>query len=337
MPKRELDPRLIYYVYILFDWLGVPRYVGKGKGDRVKIHAKTSDASNWLKNEFIERTWIMLEEIPYILVQEAISEVNAIICEITLIESIGRMDLGTGPLTNRTNGGDGLSGHIHSSLARLRMAVKSHKYQQSQTPEQRSERARLREANMEPGARREASIRGAAKITAEAKRERGIKGASVFSVEELVYRLNGRFTFEERSKRLIEAFAKMTPEERSERARNGGLATAKLLTSEEQSRRAQKGSSKIKESKSNTIWINNGVKSKQQKRDLPIPDGWVLKRLPYKRNIDHEKARAGAHKCWVTRRAKVGKLRLLLLLLVLADPQIAEEYAQWQKVADEHQ
>lgn len=337
MPKRELDSRLIYYVYILFDWLGVPRYVGKGKGGRVRTHIKKSDASNWLKNEFIERTWIMLEEIPYILVQENISELEAIICETALIKSVGRVDLGTGPLTNRTDGGDGLSGHVHSSLARLRMAEKSHKYQQSLTPEQRSDRARLREANMEPGARREASIRGAARMTAEAKSERGRQAVAGVSVEELVYRLNGRFTFEERSKRLIKAFAKIPPEKRSERARNGGLAAAKLFTSEEQSRRAQKGLSKMKATKSNTIWINDGKVSKQQKRDLPILDGWVRGRLPYERTINHENARAGAYKCWVTRRAKVGKLRLLLLMLVLIDPQIAEEYAQLLIIEDANQ
>lgn len=63
---RKLDTRLIYYVYILFDWLGIPRYVGKGKGRRWYKHERSTDTINWMKNEFIEQTWMMLGEIPKI-------------------------------------------------------------------------------------------------------------------------------------------------------------------------------------------------------------------------------------------------------------------------------
>lgn len=113
---RKLDPRPIYYVYILFDWLGVPRYVGKGKGGtkRENIHEQSSDASNWLKNEFIEQTWIMLEEIPKIIIKDEISEKEAFKLEAFLIKIIGRLDIKTGPLTNMTNGGEGASGYRHT-------------------------------------------------------------------------------------------------------------------------------------------------------------------------------------------------------------------------------
>ena len=40
----------IYYVYVLFDWLGIPRYVGKGKRNRDTDHERLS-STNWLMNE----------------------------------------------------------------------------------------------------------------------------------------------------------------------------------------------------------------------------------------------------------------------------------------------
>ncbi len=78
---RELDPRPIYYVYALFDWVGIPRYIGKGKigNKREEYHEKKTDPSNWLKNEFIEQTWIMLGEVPKIIVRERLIEKRGIL------------------------------------------------------------------------------------------------------------------------------------------------------------------------------------------------------------------------------------------------------------------
>lgn len=105
----------MFYTYILFDWMGIPRYVGKGKGNRDVAHEQRPDPINLLKNEFIEQTWTMLGEIPKIRVRENMSEVEAFETEIALIKALGRIDLSTGPLTNMTDGGDGGAG---ASLAR---------------------------------------------------------------------------------------------------------------------------------------------------------------------------------------------------------------------------
>jgi hypothetical protein len=105
--KRLLDPRPIYYIYVLCDWLGSPFYVGKGTGNRVDTHEKNTDPRNQLKNEIIEQTWAMLDEIPKVIVREQLPEVTAYEIEIALIGAIGRLDLGTGPLTNLTAGGEG--------------------------------------------------------------------------------------------------------------------------------------------------------------------------------------------------------------------------------------
>lgn len=94
-----------YYIYILFDAFGVPRYVGKGRGDRWLMHERRTDPHNWMKNEFIEQAWLILEEVPKIKVLENLTERTARRSERALIEAIGRHPLG--PLVNISPGGDG--------------------------------------------------------------------------------------------------------------------------------------------------------------------------------------------------------------------------------------
>jgi len=110
---------LIYYVYILFDWLGIPRYIGRGQGNRWLHHERYTDRENYLKNEFIEQIWIMLEDVPKIKIRENLSIDEANKTEIALIKAIGRLNKGEGPLLNLTNGGDGTPGRIWNECERL--------------------------------------------------------------------------------------------------------------------------------------------------------------------------------------------------------------------------
>ena len=97
-----MSDTLIYYTYILFDWRGVPRYVGMGKGDRWLVHERETDRINFLKNEFIERAFTMLGEVPKIKVCEGMTRDDAAALEIALIAAIGREP--NGPLVNMIDG-----------------------------------------------------------------------------------------------------------------------------------------------------------------------------------------------------------------------------------------
>ena len=95
-----------FYVYVLFDHFGIPRYIGKGRGDRWHHH-EVRKSKNYPKNAFIRETMRTLGEIPKIKLREHITEREAFETEIALISAIGRLNIRTGPLTNLTDGGEG--------------------------------------------------------------------------------------------------------------------------------------------------------------------------------------------------------------------------------------
>jgi hypothetical protein len=102
----------IFYVYVIFDLKGGPLYVGKGKGERWKNHAKGSH------NLALRGVFNASSDLPLVFVRENISEREAFRVEIALIAAIGRLDLSLGPLLNRANGGEGGSGVIQSDAVR---------------------------------------------------------------------------------------------------------------------------------------------------------------------------------------------------------------------------
>ena len=97
-----------YYTYGYLRQDGTPYYIGKGHGQRVaKKH---------------------LVEIPtkdrIIFYAENLPEEEAFELEEFLISEIGRKDLNTGPLLNRTSGGGGIAGYKHTKDAKRAIAEK---------------------------------------------------------------------------------------------------------------------------------------------------------------------------------------------------------------------
>ena len=103
----------IYYVYLYLDpKTKIPFYVGYGHGDR-KLHhlneaiSKPKPVKNQHKLNKIRK---IIREGSYPIIEvvwENLSRVQACALEERLIDAIGRRDLGHGPLTNKTKGGDG--------------------------------------------------------------------------------------------------------------------------------------------------------------------------------------------------------------------------------------
>lgn len=111
-----LDPRKSGdYNYDEYYFDHEPLYVGKGKGKQIDRHIseakRNKNIHNTHKSGKIRH--ILSEGLEPIRfkIKENLSEQEAFDLEMELIKLIGRVDLGTGPLTNLTDGGEGTSGN----------------------------------------------------------------------------------------------------------------------------------------------------------------------------------------------------------------------------------
>jgi general stress protein YciG len=224
MEKTEegVKPTRKFYVYILFDFLGQPRYVGKGTGDRWLRHERKTDPVNILKNSYIEQATIVLDEVPKIKVRENLTEKEAYALEVALIKAIGRYPVG--PLCNMTAGGDGLDTETARKLNAAR------------PPEQRRETARkagaASAAARDPEERRAAGQKGGtvsrAALTPAQRSEASQKAATV---------LHAKLSPAQRSAAARKANAALTPAQRTENARKANATRWAARSPEE--RRAE--------------------------------------------------------------------------------------------------
>lgn len=128
-----------YYVYLFLDarkpgkyeygkysFDHEPFYVGKGVGKRIKQHYNPGELSRKnLKNSKIKSILnIGLKPIE-LYIHENLTETEACKIECELILLIGRLELKTGPLTNMTDGGDGVSGYIATDELKLKRSINS--------------------------------------------------------------------------------------------------------------------------------------------------------------------------------------------------------------------
>lgn len=116
-----------FYVYVLFRPDGAPCYIGKGSGNRLHHHDKMPNCHpNAHLARIIKRAG---GKLPKAIIRDGMTEAEALALESSIIRSIGRRDLGHGPLVNYTDGGDGMSGWVPSQETRekIRRANTGHK------------------------------------------------------------------------------------------------------------------------------------------------------------------------------------------------------------------
>lgn len=117
-----LDPRKKgKFIYGDYRFEYEPFYVGKGKDYRHKRHLNESQLSDKSHKSNLIKKLISNGQYPNIIILKSeIFEVEAFELERSLISIIGRFDLGTGPLTNKTDGGEGISGYKWTDEQKLK-------------------------------------------------------------------------------------------------------------------------------------------------------------------------------------------------------------------------
>ena len=118
-----------YYTYAYLREDGTPYYIGKGENNRIYKKGKNEIRPPKDKSRII-------------FLKQNLTEEEAFKHEIYMIAVFGRKDLGTGILRNRTNGGEGVSGAIHTpeTKAKISAAMKgenSPNYGKTPSPETR--------------------------------------------------------------------------------------------------------------------------------------------------------------------------------------------------------
>lgn len=99
-----------FYVYCLFrPWNGVPCYIGKGTGKRIQRHWSNTAADRHNNQHLANTIRKAGGELPYAILWQGDDEAEAFLWEVRFIEVLGR-DANGGPLTNRTDGGEGPTG-----------------------------------------------------------------------------------------------------------------------------------------------------------------------------------------------------------------------------------
>lgn len=99
----------MYYTYAYLREDGTPYYIGKGSGDRInKNHGRPCNKPP------LDRR---------IKLKKNLTEDEAFKHEEYMIALYGRLDLGTGILYNKSDGGEGKSGLVHSQETRQKMSI----------------------------------------------------------------------------------------------------------------------------------------------------------------------------------------------------------------------
>ena len=231
-----------YYTYAYLREDRTPYYIGKGKGNRLykkgsRVFAPPKDKSR------------------IIYLKQNLTEEEAFKHEIYMIDVFGRIDLGTGILHNRTDGGDGISGAIRSEETRRKISAATKGKNHPMYNKTHSEEAKR-------------------KISVAKKGENNHNYGKIFSEE---HRRKLSVASKNRSE---ETRKKLSDANRGENNPNYGKTASeetKKRMSDAHKNPPEEIRIKMSEASKDTKWWNDGCGNRKRMKECP-GDGWKLGR-----------------------------------------------------------
>jgi hypothetical protein len=106
------------YVYVVFDFEGMPRYVGVGRGARWQHHNMNCSGAHPELRKIREANGG--GELPIVVIRSNLTNREALAIETALIHALGRQRYG-GILVNKNNGGNGAGDEGAEKLRQMRL------------------------------------------------------------------------------------------------------------------------------------------------------------------------------------------------------------------------
>jgi NUMOD3 motif len=108
----------MFYVYCIFRRNGAPCYIGKGHGSRWRQHFIGGSPNAHLRSILKKEG----KNLPCVILSRDLPENQSFELEKAFIKAIGRKKYG-GPLVNMTDGGEGVTGLVHSAETREKQSA----------------------------------------------------------------------------------------------------------------------------------------------------------------------------------------------------------------------
>jgi NUMOD3 motif len=237
-----------YYTYAYLREDKTPYYIGKGKGDRIN-----SKQRNIKKPKDKSRV---------IYLKQNLTEEEAFKHEIYMIAVLGRKDLGTGILHNRTDGGEGSSGWVPSEETKRKLS-EAHK----------GNTYCLGKTHSDETKRKLSEIHKGKTLSKEHRRKlsEAHKGKNHY--------LYGKSHSEETRKKISDAskgriFSKETKIKMSEAKKNISEETRRKMSEAHKGKTASEETRrKMSEAHKGTKWWNDGCGNRKMMIECP-GDGW---------------------------------------------------------------